>query len=360
MPNLVLAGYFGCGNLGDEAVLLGFVHGLEGSGYDVTVLSESPEETQRRYGLHSVPRRNFGLVGKALESCDAMVFPGGSVFQDATSVKSAAFYASLVKMAKKAGKRVYMVGQGVGPLTSFFGRRIAAGAFNQADFVAVRDPESLQALKDLGVRTRMKITADSALLIPNATAGPDDQSFNVGDMKTVGIAPRPLPGMKSAVAVKLFGDLARLMVQAGIMPVFLEMDAKSDGPLILAIGQAQGGKVPEIRKLTSPVEAERRIARMDALIAVRLHAGILAAKVGVPPFMVGYDPKVTSFAKLIGLPRIPSLDGLGAPRLFDQFHAFYKERAHHSRVLESKMPELVALARENVSLVLESLGGARA
>ncbi|MCW5942901.1 MAG: polysaccharide pyruvyl transferase CsaB [Fimbriimonadaceae bacterium] len=360
MPLLVLAGYFGCGNLGDEAVLLGFVHGLEGSGYDVTVLSESPEETQRRFGLRAVARRNFGEVGKALEGCDALVFPGGSIFQDATSVKSVAYYASLVKMAKKAGKRVFLVGQGVGPLGSFFGRRMAASAFNQADFVAVRDPESLQTLKDLGVKTRMKITADTALLIPNADPGPDNASFTVGDMKTVGIAPRPLPGVKPTVAVKMFGDLARLMVQSGIMPVFLEMDAKSDGPMIVAIGQAQGGKVPEIRKLTSPIEAEGRIARMEALIAVRLHAGILAAKVGVPPFMVGYDPKVTSFAKLMGLPRIPSLDGLTASRLFDQFQAFYKERAHHSRVLESKMPELIALARENVSLVLESLGGARA
>src|SRR5689334_20276240 len=54
MKNLLLAGYLGAGNLGDDAVMLGLVHGLGGAGYSVTVLSGAPEETHRLYGFPSV------------------------------------------------------------------------------------------------------------------------------------------------------------------------------------------------------------------------------------------------------------------------------------------------------------------
>ena len=49
--NLLLAGYIGCGNLGDDAIALGFVQGLGNSGYDITVMSGRPEETNRLYGF---------------------------------------------------------------------------------------------------------------------------------------------------------------------------------------------------------------------------------------------------------------------------------------------------------------------
>lgn len=357
MPHVVLAGYFGCGNLGDEAVLLGFADAWRELGGDVTALSERPEDTNRRLGLRAVYRKSPGDIRQALSAADAMVFPGGSIFQDSTSVRSVGYYANLVQLAKRTGKRVFLVGQGVGPLRTFFGKRLAASAFAACDFIAVRDPDSLQALQDLGVKVRAKVTADTAFLLPASIGGTaEDTGFQVGEMKTVGIAPRPLPGWKDRDTVKLYGELARGLMQAGLMPVFLEMDSEIDGPLIVEISKSQGGKVPEIRKLGSPLDAQTRISRMDAIVAVRLHAGILAAKVGVPPYLVGYDPKVVSFAKMLGVPRFPSLEGLTSQRLIDGFLSFYKERDRHRHVLESKTAELTTAARENVELVREALG----
>jgi polysaccharide pyruvyl transferase CsaB len=349
MAHLLLAGYFGCGNLGDDAVLLGFLEGLRKERYDVTVLSGAPDETYRMYGVPAVPRKDMAMVGEAIGRCDGLVFPGGSIFQDVTSVRSVAYYAQLVRKAKSAGKKVVMLGQGVGPLTSFFGKRMASGAFNAADALAVRDPASLETLRALGVKTSARVTADFAFLLPKPEEGGGAAGYQVGNMKTVGLAPRP-HGKGAAVAT-LFGDLARLLYASNMMPVLIEMDRDTDAPLIQEISKRQGGKIPDIRKMATPMQLQQRMARMDAIIAMRLHAGILAATVGVPPLMVSYDPKVTALAKLLDIGAARSMQGLTAQRLFESFIDMQRERERNLQVLARKQEELSKLARENIELL---------
>jgi polysaccharide pyruvyl transferase CsaB len=347
MSHLLLAGYFGCGNLGDDAIMLGIVESLRDDGYEFTILSGVPEETFRNYGIRSVPRKDFAAVRAAIEKCDALVFAGGSIFQDVTSLKSVGYYAQLVKRAKAAGKRVVMVGQGVGPLNRFFGKRWACAAFEAADGIAVRDPASAAALKALGVKKRIIGAADCAFLLPPVT-NTEDQSFQVGQMRTVGVSIRP-HGKDKAI-VGLFGDLSRMLFQNNMMPVLIEMDRHEDGPLILEISKQQGGKVPDLRKMQSPMQVQQRLNRMDSVIAMRLHAGILASTVGIPPFMVSYDPKVTAFAKGLDLP-YADIKGLTAQRLFELFTAFQKNREKHLKVLERQRAEMHKLAQENLQLI---------
>ncbi len=354
MKNLLLAGYLGAGNLGDDAVMLGLVHGLGGAGYSVTVLSGAPEETHRLYGFPSVPRRENKLVEAAIIKCDALVFPGGSVFQDASSMMSPTYYAGLVDTAKKHGKKVVLVGQGIGPLNGFIGKGASRKALNQADGITVRDPMALQALKDLGVTKPARMAADSAFLLPVPRLT-DEGGYGLQGMKTVAVAPRPVKEKGRDIA-GLFGELCKLLYQAGTMPTLLPMDRAEDIPLIDAISKAQGGRVPDLRKLTTPMEVQQRLARMDAVLAMRLHAGILAATVGIPPLMVSYDPKVTAFAKGLDLGAALPLEGLTAPRLLNAFLEFMKHRDRNAKILERKREEQAKLAEVSVELVKTIVG----
>ncbi len=344
--NLLLAGYFGCGNLGDDAILMGLTEGLEREDVELTMLSGAPEESFRNYGIPSIARRDTRQLQSAIERCDLLVFPGGSVFQDVTSVRSPAYYADLVRRAKKAKKKVVLLSQGVGPLKSFFGRRAAVYAFNAADAAVVRDPDSAALLKEIGVRSPVRLGADLSFLMKPRLAS-EMGEFKVGGMKTVGIAPRPY-GRHAKAITKLFGDLARRLFEANFMPVLIEMDRHEDGPLIYDISKQQGGKVPDIRKLDTPMQVQQRMSRMEAVIAMRLHAGILAANVFVPPFMVSYDPKVTAFAKMLELHQAVSIEGLKADRLFESFMAFMRDRERNLKVLERRQAHLVKLAQVNI------------
>ena len=332
-------------------MMLGFAHGLPD--YEINVLAGSPEEIHRNYGFNATPRKDNKAVEAAIKQCDALVFPGGSIFQDVTSVFSVKYYNDLVSDAKKAGKKVLILGQGVGPLTNMFGKRMAASAFNAADAISVRDPQSLQTLKDLGVKKHARVTADCAFLLPQPPQNEDEEAYNVGGMKSIGLAPRPLD--KKTDVSGLFGELCRLMYQSGTMPVLVEMDREEDGPLIEEIHKKQGGRIPQIRKLQTPMQFQQRIRRVEAVVAMRLHAGILAATVGVPSLMVSYDPKVAAFAKLIGIASPLPLEGLTATRLFDAFTAFMKDKDRNAKILERKSEEMRKLAEVNIEIVREQV-----
>lgn len=352
---LLLAGYFGSGNLGDDAILLGFCEAVKELQPEIRVIAGSPELLLRQYGLRGVIKTDMGAIKQAIADCDALVFPGGSIFQDVTSIRSVAYYSRLVSMAKSAGKKVVMVGQGVGPLKTFLGRQFAVGAFNKANGIAVRDQDSMKALKDLGVKTPVRAAADMALLMPTAKL-PDGNSFGVAGMKTVGIAPRPWGKDRNKKVVQLFGELMRLLSQNNFVPVMVEMDRNEDGPLIQQVSSTQGGKVPEVRGLSSPLQFQERIGRMEAVIAMRLHAGILAAAIGVPPFMVSYDPKVTAFAKQIGQSSIPGVDDVNPQRLLASFLEFMKTRERTVAELARTRESMQQQALTNIEVLRGCLG----
>jgi len=354
MARILLAGYFGCGNIGDDAILLGTVEGLRQSPHEFAALSGSPEETYRIHGINAYPRKDMKAVHKALSTRDALVFAGGSIFQDVTSLRSVYYYANLVKTAKGMGKKVIMVGQGVGPVNRFFGKRWTASAFSQADAIVVRDPASAALLSKLGVKKKVRLAADPAFLLPPVASADEGQGFALGNMKAVGLAPRPF-GKKTPQVIELFGGLARLLFQANVMPYLIEMDRNADRALIDAIEKQQGGKIPDLRKIHSPIDMQKRLSRMDAVIAMRLHAGILASTVGVPPYMVSYDPKVAAFAKMLEFNAVSELDNTTPQRLFDGFMVFQKSRERNVALLQSKTEEFVKLATVNIDAILEAL-----
>lgn len=352
---LLLAGYLGAGNFGDDALMTSLYHALDEREFEVRALSGNPDETYRHYRISSVPRRDMKAVEAAIKECDVLVFPGGSVFQDATSARSVLYYSTLVNKAKAARKKVVMLSQGIGPLTTFMGKRWARSAFNQTDVVCVRDPQSAQALRDLGVKTNIRVTADLSFIMPK-THDEDADGFNVGAMKSVGIAPKALG--KNFDSAGLFGEFCKLLYQAGFMPVLIPMDRHEDMPLIEEISKRHGGRIPDLRKAQTPMQIQQRVARMEAMVAMRLHGGILAAGVGVPPLMVSYDPKVSAFARMLDIGPAIALEGLTPTRLLDTFTAFHKERPRNVKILERKREELYNLAYQNITILRETVGAA--
>jgi len=218
--------------------------------------------------------------------------------------------------------------------------------------VSVRDPGALQALKELGYTRPVKMASDSAFLLPKPNTAGEAEGFNVGAMKAVGIAPRSVKGKGRDIA-GLFGDFCRLLYQSGSMPVLIAMDKGEDSPLIDEISKKQGGKVPDIRKVSTPMQMQQRMSRMETVVAMRLHAGILAATMGIPAMMVSYDPKVTAYARLMEMGNALQLEGLTGPRLLDSFISFQRDRERNLKILEKKLGEQQQAAEVSVELVRE-------
>lgn len=357
MPaKVLLAGYFGSGNLGDDAILLAFMKATEHLQLQTQVICGNAEKLSRNYGLTGVPKLDTSRLDTAIKECDALVFPGGSIFQDVTSVRSVAYYANLIKTAKKYNKKVIMLGQGVGPLNRWLGKRTAVGAFNLVDTLCVRDPDSIRTLKELGVNLTPRLTADMAFLLPKPMIAEDSASFGVAGMKTVGISARPWGKDKNRTVVGVFGEVVKKLHTAGYVPTMVSFDENEDTKIVQAIAKEHGGKIPELTGINHPIQLQQRLARMEGMISMRLHGGILASTVDLPCYMVSYDPKVTAFANLMGLPTPPTMEGLTADRVVHGFTEFIKDRPQRVASMEKRRADQAKQAEGNIEALCAALG----
>jgi polysaccharide pyruvyl transferase CsaB len=290
---LLISGYYGLGNAGDEAVLGGLLEGMKQVGLDadVTVLSASPRLTEQWHGVRAAPRMKASLL-QALARCDVLVSGGGSLLQDVTSFASLAYYLGIMVSAKAMGKKVVVAAQGMGPLNQSRSRRWVGWVLNRADLITLRDEDSATLLRACGVRRTLHVTADPAFLLTSF-----QPRLRRAENLRVGLALRTW-GDRDAAAWGI-GVCERLL-ERGAQPLLLPMHEPSDRFLAEQIRQKIGAQV-EIPPVPQTMEdVLRTIQSCDVMVAMRLHALILAAGMGIPLLAWSYDPKVDALMGRIG------------------------------------------------------------
>lgn len=170
---LVLSGYYGFRNSGDEAVLLSILNALEQAGEDQgvfvepIVLSGDPAWTARQYGVWSVPRMKLREVREAIAASDGVISGGGSLLQDATGLGSIPYYLGILEMARWARKPTFVYAQGIGPVKRRMFGPFIARAMRKASYVSVRDGESAALLAGFGVpEDRVAVVPDPVMGLP--------------------------------------------------------------------------------------------------------------------------------------------------------------------------------------------------
>ena len=166
MGKILISGYYGFNNIGDESILQALVHNLREKipGIEITVLSQQPESTAEKHGVISVDRKSFlGVVG-AIKRCDLLISGGGSLLQDVTSKKSILYYLMIMWITKFLRKDFFIYSQGIGPITSSCNRKLTASTLKMASGIVVRDQASKELLVEIGLAGEaIVITADPVL-----------------------------------------------------------------------------------------------------------------------------------------------------------------------------------------------------
>lgn len=158
---IIISGYYGFGNLGDEAILSCMIKDLKAVDptAEIVVISSDPLETEQIHKVRAISRNDFKLQTKEVESSDLLVLGGGGLFQDHHRIEISQFfkdhrngitsYANLPLMAKIYQKPLVYYAQGVGPLFSKESFLFSRWAFDLADFISVRDEYSYFLLTEL-------------------------------------------------------------------------------------------------------------------------------------------------------------------------------------------------------------------
>ncbi len=156
---ILISGYYGFDNSGDDAILKAIVKDIKrigGEDVRIIALSNNPSCTEEIYGIEAVNR--FGIKGvvKAIKDCDLFISGGGSLLQDVTSTRSLLYYITLMKLAKLYKKPVMVYANGIGPINRSINRVLTRNILNKVDLITLRDEDSKIFLEELGVK-KMKM-----------------------------------------------------------------------------------------------------------------------------------------------------------------------------------------------------------
>jgi polysaccharide pyruvyl transferase CsaB len=278
---VVLSGYYGFANTGDEAILLAITRELKRLGHTPVVLSQTPSDTAQKYGVASKARMQpLELLG-ALWSSDALLSGGGGLLQDKTSARTLTYYLTIIRIARFLGKKVAIFNQSIGPLSEN-GEKSVSRSLKGINAI-VREKTSQAYLERLGIPT--KLGGDPALLLE---AKPVTRDANM-----VVLAPR---GGQSGATVKL-AELARELLKNGKRVIALSFQPGVDTNELEAFKTITG---VELEETADPERALELIAGAGAVVGVRLHAVILGAAAGTAFYGISYDPKVAAFCQDAG------------------------------------------------------------
>lgn len=362
MPRVVMAGYHGFGNLGDEAILQATLAEFRRVAPEVefTVLSRDPASTARMYGVRSVLRTDPRQVIPELKAARMFLLGGGSLLQDVTSLRSLVYYATLLWLGKKLAGKAVVFANGIGPINTPLGKALSRAVLNSVDLITLRDSDSAQALKELGVERRPVVTADPAFLLepeppPEMTADPfAAEGIPQADGPRIVVSVRPFRNAASGLRA-IASALDYLALSRKAQVVFLPMHRSMDlitSREVLAL-MKQPGFVLE--KQYSPGQVLYMLSRCDAVLGTRLHSLILGVAALVPTAGIVYDPKVESFLRELGCPCAGSLWDLNARDVVSALEELLDRSAVIRSQLERARSRLVPLARKNVELALELL-----
>lgn len=355
-----LLGYYGCGNAGDEAVLAGIKAGFEriaSNQVQLTVLSQNPRATSALHQLEAVNRMHLPSLQKALRSSDMLLCGGGSLLQDATSLRSLLYYLFVMILAQRLRKPVMFFAQGLGPLNRAISRRLVRIVANRAIFITVRDEESAQLLKKIGVSTPpIEVTADPAFCTkPTDAAKPLLKKMVENTKPLVGIALRPWGAPNEQPLEPYLQLLVVIENVCNAQPVLIPMQQPLD--LDFAQQLAARHSAPVFAEATTPDLLLSAIAQMQAVVAMRLHALIFAVRTGVPPFALRYDQKIESQMRCFGLePFIAHWRDFDPYQVATEIKRFLTQREAYCQKLTNIGLTMEQRALRNMEIALQVIG----
>ena len=378
----LLAGYYGFGNTGDEAILAALLAGLSRRepSARLVVLSGDPEDTTRRHGVSAIAWRDVEALAAEVAQADLVIVGGGGLFQDywgfdpeallTVRAGGISYYSGPAVLAALSRRPLRLHALGFGPLTSAPAARFTRGVCRAASAITVRDAESRELLASLGVdAATVSVTADAAFALSAPRLEPRDLLAAAGVAPSgpvIAVALRPWSlGVEPEVWERATAAaLDRFLERTGGAALFLPFERspwsrEDDTEVSLRVRKRmrRADRAAVLTEPRPPEEAAGLLAGCDVVLGMRLHALNLACAAGVPVVGLAYDQKVTALLERVGCADLgvaPAEADAGG--LLDRLTRAYDGRVEiGARVKDARRARMRQLAEEDLDAAAEML-----
>ncbi|GAU78004.1 polysaccharide pyruvyl transferase CsaB [Fusibacter sp. 3D3] len=313
MNKVVISGFYGFHNIGDEAILLTLTKKLKeiNPNVQITVLSNNPVETMQKFDVKAINRSDALKVAKVIMQCDVLLSGGGSLLQDVTSARSIHYYLSIIRMGLIFRKKVFLISHGVGPLIRASNKRRVKRVLNKVYCITVRDIKSYELLMSIGVKPeKAKVTTDPVMALDCQTLDEgkhiiDNLNLKDPSRKKLAIAIRQKDFRDDAHRDLLVQMANRLAKRYNV--IFVPFYYKNDTKIFQDIHDKTDEHVYFIIDKYNSLAFLSLIQNMDILVGSRLHSLIFSLVAEVPFVGISYDPKIENFLETIQMAPICSI-----------------------------------------------------
>lgn len=302
VKKVLLVGYIGGINIGDEAIAGAVAKELLFNKRQVIIASGQPEVSRAYLGeqyeyIKSVypgkviDAKSLIKLIKTISQVDSVIYVGGGILQDVHSINLMrhCYYISLIALIFKIP--TYAFGIGLGPIKSKEGEIFVNSFIKTVQRATFRDAESINLMQQLAPKYAYKcdLGADSIFLLK------EQLSSNIGTKNgRVGLAFRQWKELDFNLIYQLVEELLKLHKQ----PVFFAYEA-SDLKLYERLQNDFSGKLELSNELTFERSLDS-ISNLEGLVSMRLHANLFAIMSNVPFVALSYDNKIVNVISGLG------------------------------------------------------------
>ena len=347
MKSVLLSGYYGFGNLGDELILKNIATLFREMGFtSIYAVSGDIEYSKAKHpDIEFIDRDNYSTIVNTVKKVDLVVLGGGGLFQDYNRLTTPGFfeypqmgvhsYINVPLIAHIYGKPVAYLFQGLGPLFSEDSRNFTRYAYSLSNYISVRNRESVSLLEELGIQDVI-LSSDPCFLFPV------ERGETKKERPRVAISLRQWvdKGLEERIIRAISGFLNTLSLEYD--PYFISFQDHDEGNTDSSIYGRIEADLKEGRALNlirskdhSLEEIERLVSGFDFVIGMRLHSIILAIKYGIPFLAIPYWNKVESLLNETGLEDllIP-LNEISSERIGQRFLSIISESIDLKKKIE--------------------------
>jgi len=342
---VVISGYYGFGNAGDEAVLDGIVKLLNANGVDdIYVLTSNCEYTKKHHpSVKTIKRYSILKIIKTLKTADLFISGGGSLLQNVTSNKSLYYYLLIIYLAKRFCKKSVIFAQGIGPIYGAMHLKHTMETISALSYISVRDVDSYNLLSNLFINS--ELTGDPAYVsgLDLDSANKILEKYNLIDKPFICLS---LRNYKHNTWLKELEE------------VLFDIGSKVDVPILNIPFQYPDDKiyVDSVNVINVIEELDFRtlkaiISLSDMVIGMRLHSLIFAASLKIPFLTLSYDPKTMSHANKYGL-YYSDVNSIERTTFIQKFCEIYNDREYISKNMKLVSDKQVKMLNDSISKVL--------
>lgn len=297
---IIVSGYYGFDNLGDEAILEELIAELKrlSPPDKIVILSANPSRTAELFGVRSELRTDLASFSQMCQNARVFISGGGGLFQNTRTLGSIMFYALQIFIAKARGAQAVIYAQGIGPLRGRPAEWLTKRAFQLCDAVTVRDSASKAMLDKWGVRALQ--TADPVWCLekqrlPKAI---EDQVNEIAASKLIGLSLRSSHNFSTIHVDALVTALESALPESAHI-LLLPLQMNQDKQLLEEFhgkwrARGRSATLIDTGSLQYPSQWISLFGRCKLVVGMRLHALIMALNAGVGVAGIAYDPKVTA------------------------------------------------------------------